>query len=63
MESVTCKRGFSIRPFSLVDFVLTPLMTIDMNGPSDIQAVHELKTLILESVNEWKNKKNRVKSG
>ena len=34
---------------------------IDMNGP-DIQAMHEVKTLILESVNLWKNYKYRVPS-
>ena len=28
----------------------------------DIQAVHKVKALILESVNAWKNKKNRVPS-
>ena len=32
---------------------------IDMN---DIQAVNEVKTLILESVNSWKNYKYRVPS-
>ena len=34
----------------------TALMMIDINGP-DIQAVHEVKALILESVNAWKNYK------
>jgi hypothetical protein len=31
-------------------------MMIDMNGP-DIEAVDEVKTLVLESVNVWKNYK------
>ena len=35
------------------------LMIIDMNA-SDIEAVDEVKTLILESVNTWKNYKNRL---
>jgi len=34
------------------------LMMIDMNGP-DIEAVDEVKALILESVNVWKNYKKR----
>ena len=38
MESDTCERGFSIR-------LIAALMMIDMNRP-DIQAVHEVKTLI-----------------
>jgi hypothetical protein len=36
-------------------------MMIDMNGP-DIEAVDEVKALILESVNAWKNYKKRVPS-
>ena len=36
-------------------------MMIDMSGP-DIQAVHEVKALILESVNPLKNYKNRLPS-
>ena len=34
--------------------LIAALMMIDMNGP-DIQEVHEVKEIILESVNEWKN--------
>ena len=34
---------------------------IDMNGP-DIEAVDEVKALILESVNAWKDYKKRVPS-
>ena len=34
-------------------------MMIDMNGP-DIEAVDEVKALILESVKVWKNCKKRV---
>ena len=34
---------------------------IDLNGP-DIEAVDEVKTLILESVNVWKNYKKRMPS-
>ena len=37
------------------------LMMIDMNGPG-IEAVDEVKVLILESVNVWKNFKKRVQS-
>ncbi len=37
------------------------LMMIDMNGP-DIEAVDEVKALILEPVNAWKNYKERVPS-
>ena len=36
-------------------------MMIDMNGP-DIEAVDEVKALILESVNAWKNYKKRIPS-
>jgi hypothetical protein len=36
-------------------------MMIDMNGP-DIEAVDEVKALILESVNACKNYKKRVPS-
>ena len=36
-------------------------MMIDMNGP-DIEAVDEVKALILESVNAWKNYKKRMPS-
>ena len=55
--SATCERGFSIRTltktgqrYSLGGSLLSALMMIDMNAP-DIQAVHEVKALILESVN------------
>jgi hypothetical protein len=34
---------------------------IDLNGP-DIEAVDEVKALILESVNTWKNYKKRMPS-
>jgi hypothetical protein len=34
---------------------------IDLNGP-DIEAVDEVKVLILESVNTWKNYKKRMPS-
>ena len=36
-------------------------MMIDMNAP-DIEAVEEVKAIILESVNVWKNYKERVPS-
>jgi hypothetical protein len=36
-------------------------MMIDLNGP-DIEAVDEVKTLILESINEWKNYKKMMPS-
>jgi hypothetical protein len=36
-------------------------MMIDMNGPG-IEEVDEVKVLILESVNVWKNFKKRVPS-
>ena len=36
-------------------------MMIDMNGP-DIQAVHEVKALFVESVTAWKNYKKRIPS-
>ena len=36
-------------------------MMIDLNGP-DMEAVDEVKTLILESVNTWKNYKKRMPS-
>ena len=68
MESATCERGFSIRTltktgqqYSLGHSLLAALMFIDMNGP-DIQAVDEVKSLILESVNTWKNYKKRLPS-
>ncbi len=43
--------------------LLAALMTIDMNGP-DIEAVEvdEVKALILESVNAWKNYKKGLPS-
>ena len=41
--------------------LLAALMIIDMNGP-DIEAADEVKALILESVNVWKNYKKRVPS-
>ena len=41
------------------DSLLAALIMIDKNGP-EIQAVHKVKELILESVNEWKNYKNKV---
>ncbi len=41
--------------------LLAALMMIDMNGP-DIEAVDEVKSLILESVNAWKNYKKRMPS-
>ena len=34
-------------------------MMIDLNGP-DIEAVDEVKEVILESVNVWKNSKKRM---
>ena len=37
------------------------LMTIDMNGP-DIEALDEVKELILESVDVWKNYKKMISS-
>ena len=37
------------------------LMMIDMTGP-DIEAMDEVKALILESVNAWKNYTKRVPS-
>jgi len=40
--------------------LLAALMMIDMNGP-DTHALDEVKALILESVNEWKNYKNRCR--
>ena len=75
--SATCERGFSIRTLTktsqqylLGGSLLAALMVIDMNGPlirpSDlgtyIQTVNEVKTLILESVNVWKNYKKRMQS-
>ena len=39
--------------------LLAALMIIDLNGP-DIEAADEVKALILESVNAWKNYKKRV---
>ena len=36
-------------------------MMIDLNGP-DIEAVDEVKTLILECLNVWKNYKKRIPS-
>ena len=36
-------------------------MMIDLNGP-DIETVDEVKKLILESVNSWKNYKKRIPS-
>ena len=45
----------------LGDAPLAALMMIDMNGP-DIEAVDEVKALILESVNAWKNYKKRMPS-
>ena len=69
MESATCERGFSIRTlttkfktgqrYSLGDSLLAALMMIDLNGP-DIEAVDEVKEVILESVNVWKNSKKRM---
>ena len=41
--------------------LLAALMVIDMNGP-DIEAVDEVKAPILESVDSWKNYKERVPS-
>ena len=38
---------------------LAALMMIDLNGP-DIEAVDEVKALILESVNAWKNNTMRM---
>jgi hypothetical protein len=35
---------------------------IDMNGP-DIEGVDEVKVVILELVNVWKNYKNRYRQG
>ena len=43
----------------MVISLLTTGMMIDMNGP-DIQTVDEVKELILESVNVWKNYKKGV---
>ena len=67
MESAACERGFSIRTltkngqqYSLGDSALA-LMMIDLNGP-DIKAVDEVKALILESVNSWKNYEKRMPS-
>ena len=37
------------------------ILMIDLNGP-DIEAVDEVKALILESVNAWKNYKKRIPS-
>jgi len=47
--------------YSLEDSILAALMMIDLNG-SDIEAVDEVKALILESVNTWKNYKKRMPS-
>jgi hypothetical protein len=38
----------------MISLQVAALMMIDMNGP-DIEAVDEVKALILESVNVWKN--------
>ena len=43
-------------------FLLVGLMMIDMNGP-DIEGVDEVKVVILEPVNVWKNYKNRYRQG
>ena len=40
--------------YSSVDSLLAVVMMIDMNGPG-IEAVDEVKSLILESVNTCKN--------
>ena len=50
-----CQRQVAAWKYSL----LAALMMIDMHG-LDIQAVHEVKTLILESVSVWKNYKKRM---
>ena len=70
MESATCHSvsGASLsertltktgQRYLLGHSLLAALMFIDMNGP-DIQAVNEVKALILESVNAWKIYKKRV---
>jgi hypothetical protein len=46
---------------ALGDSLLAALMMIDLNGP-DIKAVDEVKALILESVNLWKNYKKWMPS-
>ena len=43
------------------DSLLAALIMIDMNGP-DIEAVDEVKALILEPVNVWKNYQKWVTS-
>ena len=43
------------------DNLLVSLMMVDMSGP-DIEAVDEVKELILESVNLWKNCRKRMPS-
>ena len=45
----------------LEDSPLATCMMIDMNGP-DIEAVDEVKALVLESVNAWTNYKKRMPS-
>ena len=47
--------------YSSVDSLLAVVMMIDMNGPG-IEAVDEVKSLILESVHVWKDYKSRVPS-
>ena len=43
----------------IVISLLAGLMMIDLNGP-DIEAVDEVKEVIMESVNAWKNSKKRM---
>ena len=43
------------------DSLLAAFMMIDLNGP-DMEAVDDVKALILESGNAWKNYKKRMPS-
>jgi hypothetical protein len=69
MESATCERVFSIRTrtktgqrYWLGESLLAALMIIDLNGP-DIEAVDEVKALILESVNGGRNTRRGCRQG
>ena len=68
LETATCERGllypnhYQDWSATLVGRLLAALMMIDTNGP-DIQAEDQVKALILEAVNAWRNYKKRVTSG
>ena len=61
-EDLSGKSSGLVVPRGMGESLLAALTMIDLSGP-DIVAVDEVKALILESGNAWKNDKMRCRQG